>query len=54
MARGALQNDAFVPKGVMVMNAEQWQRMQEMMSSQTQGNAAKPSNPEATAPKPQE
>lgn len=54
MARGAVQNDAFVPKGVMVMNPEQWQRMQEMMSSQPQGNAAKPTNPEATAPKPQE
>lgn len=54
MARGAVQSDAFVPKGLMVMNAEQWQRMQEMMSSQSPGNAAKPSNPEATAPKPQE
>ena len=30
IARGALQNNAFVPKNVMVLTAEQWQRMQEM------------------------
>jgi hypothetical protein len=29
-ARGAVQNDVFVPKFVMVMDAEQWKRMQEM------------------------
>lgn len=29
-ARGALQNDVFVPKFVMLMDAEQWKRMQEM------------------------
>ncbi|MGB9432143.1 MAG: DUF5666 domain-containing protein [Candidatus Acidiferrum sp.] len=51
MARGAVQNDVFVPKGVMVMSPEQWQRMQERMS---QDNAAKPGAAEATAPKPQE
>lgn len=53
MAHGAMQNNVFVPKGVMVMNAEQWQRMQERMS-QTQGNAAKPAASDTTAPKPQE
>jgi hypothetical protein len=51
MARGAMEKDVFVPKGVMVMNAEQWKRMQEMA---TAGNATKPGSPEAAAPKPQE
>jgi Domain of unknown function (DUF5666) len=55
MARGAAQGDNFVPKGVMVMNAEQWQRMQER-ASQGQGNAAGSgaSQTPAPAPKPQE
>lgn len=51
VARGAAQGDVFVPKGVMVMNPEQWKRMQEFTA---QGNAAKPAGPEAPAPKPQE
>jgi Cu/Ag efflux protein CusF len=63
MARGAAQNDTFVPRGVMVMNEEQWQRMQQWLSQAPAGqqpqsgsgaNAAKPNTPEATAPKPQE
>ncbi len=41
MARGAVQKDVFVPKGVMVMNAEQWQRMQQMRQS----GGAPPSSP---------
>jgi hypothetical protein len=55
MARGAAQGDNFVPKGVMVMNAEQWQRMQER-GSQGQGNAAGSgaSQTPAPPPKPQE
>ncbi|MGB7434462.1 MAG: DUF5666 domain-containing protein [Candidatus Acidiferrum sp.] len=53
MARGAVQNVVFVPKNVMVMSPEQWQRMQEFMS-QSQGGTAKPAGPESTAPKPQE
>jgi hypothetical protein len=52
VARGAVQNDVFVPKGLMVMSSEQWQRMQEMMESG--GNGAKPNGTEAPAPKPQE
>jgi Domain of unknown function (DUF5666) len=48
MAHGALQNNVFVPKGVMVMNAEQWQRMQDFTS---QANGGKPGNTEAPAPK---
>lgn len=53
MARGAVQNDVFVPKGLSVMNSEQWQRMQQWMS-QSQGNTAKSNGQETTAPKPQE
>jgi len=51
MARGAVQNEVFVPKGVMVMSPEQWKRMQEMAPP---SNAAQPAGPEAAAPKPQE
>jgi Domain of unknown function (DUF5666) len=54
MARGAVQNDVFVPKGVMVMSPEQWQRMQQMMSQSQQGTAEKPAGAEAPAQKPQE
>jgi len=49
MAHGAVQNNVFVPKGVMVMNPEQWKRMQDFMS---QANGGKPGNSEAPAPKP--
>jgi hypothetical protein len=51
MARGTLQNDVFVPKGVMVMNAEQWKHLQEFTA---QGNATKAAEPDTKAPKPQE
>lgn len=51
MARGAVQNDTFVPKSVMVMSPEQWQRMQQMAQ---QGSATKPAGSESSAPKPQE
>jgi Cu/Ag efflux protein CusF len=57
MAHGAAQGDNFVPKNVMVMNAEQWQRMQERMSQgQGNGNAAGSgaSQTPTPAPKPQE
>jgi len=49
MARGAVQNDLFVPKGVMVMNTEQWKRMQDFLS---QMSGTKPAASEAPAPKP--
>jgi hypothetical protein len=51
MARGAVQNEVFVPKSVMVMSPEQWKRIEEFAA---QTNAAKPASPDATAPKPQE
>jgi hypothetical protein len=52
MARGALQNDVFVPKGVNVISPEQWQRMQQMMSQQD--GSTKPGASQFPAPKPQE
>jgi hypothetical protein len=51
LARGAALGDMFVPKGVMVMNAEQWKRMQEMGA---QNGPAKPAGEAATPPRPQE
>lgn len=49
MARGALEKDVFVAKGVMVMSPEQWKRMQEMRD---QYNGQKPADSEAVPPKP--
>lgn len=49
MARGAMGKDVFVAKGVMVMNAEQWKRMQEMRE---QNSGQKAPGSEATPPKP--
>jgi Domain of unknown function (DUF5666) len=61
MIRGAAPNGTFAPRGVMVMNAEQWQRMQQFLSqappAQPQSGGTSqptPTAPEATAPKPQE
>ena len=59
MARGAVQNDIFVPKGVTVINSEHWKRMQEIGAqyggSRPAGSAA--ATPESKAEpraKPQE
>ncbi len=49
VARGAMEKDVFVPKGVMVMSPEQWKRMQEMRE---QNGGQKEPGSEATAPKP--
>jgi hypothetical protein len=54
MSRGAAQGDVFVPKGVMVMSTEQWQRMQQMIAAGGPGTEPKPNSAEAAAPKPQE
>ena len=51
-ARGAVQDDVFVPKMVMVATAEQWKRMQEMGMA-GQGRAPKQKDG-ARPPKPQE
>jgi hypothetical protein len=37
-ARGAVQNNVFVPKNVMVVDREQWKRMQDMAGSGPQGS----------------
>ena len=53
MARGAAQNDVFVPKGVMVMNAEQWERMQQFVGQGgAPGVVVKPMNPDGPTAKP--
>lgn len=49
IARGSMEKDVFVAKGVMVMNAEQWKRMQEMRE---QYSGQKAPGSEATPPKP--
>jgi len=51
VARGGVEKDVFVPKGVMVMNEEQWQRMQQFIG---QSDGSKPANSPPEAPKSQE
>jgi hypothetical protein len=50
-ARGAVANGAFVPKNVMVIPAEQWKRMQEMMNEGGEKRTV-PQNPPGTPPPP--
>jgi hypothetical protein len=49
-ARGALQNDVFVPKMVMVIGPEQWKRMQEMGGQRRRPAAAPDAGSEAQKP----
>ena len=62
-ARGAVANDVFVPKNVMVIPPEQWNRLQEMMNDggEKRGSAAHnsqapptPSAPPAAPPPPEQ
>jgi preprotein translocase subunit YajC len=46
VVHGALQNNVFVPKSVMVLSPEQWERMQQLM----QGGEGPGSNAPAAAP----
>jgi len=46
VVRGGLQNNAFVPKAVIVLSAEQWERMQQF----AQGRAGQPGSSSAKAP----
>jgi preprotein translocase subunit YajC len=46
VVRGGLQNNAFVPKAVIVLSAEQWERMQQF----AQGRAGQSGNAAAKAP----
>ena len=58
-ARGAVQNDVFVPKGLIVMSPEQWQRMQEMgamrrsQGQTNQGQSQSPAPAPQTPPQPE-
>ena len=52
-ARGVVQNDVFVPKGLMVMSPEQWQRMQEMGAMRRGQNQPNPGQSQSPAPAPQ-
>jgi hypothetical protein len=45
MARGAMEGDLFVPKAVMVVNPEQWKRMQEISGQKAAGSEATPPKP---------
>lgn len=46
VVRGGLQNNAFVPKAVILLSAEQWERMQQF----AQGRAGQPASAPAAAP----
>ena len=46
-ARGAVANDVFVPKNVIVIPPEQWNRMQEMMNDGGEKRGSAPHNPPA-------
>ena len=48
--RGAVENNAFVPKNVMVLSAEQWQRMEEIRKANGVGPDGKPLTKPAPAP----
>jgi hypothetical protein len=47
VVRGAVQNNVFVPKNVIVLSPEQWKRLQEMAAS----GSGRGANAPATAPK---
>jgi hypothetical protein len=47
LARGAVANDVFLPKNVMVIPPEQWNRMQEMMKDGGEKRGSAPHNPPA-------
>ncbi len=51
-ARGAVANDVFVPKNLMLIPPEQWQRMQEMMNEGGGKRGPTPQNPPAPAAPP--
>ena len=53
VARGTMLNNVFVPKNVMILSAEQWQRMQEMGARRRSSEGAAPNGqPNAPAPQP--
>jgi hypothetical protein len=53
VVRGAVQNNTFVPKNVMVLSPEQWKRMQEMgMSRNGPTGNTPPAAPKENPPQP--
>jgi hypothetical protein len=53
VVRGAVQNNTFMPKNVMVLSPEQWKRMQEMgMSRNGSAGNTPPAAPKETPPQP--
>jgi len=52
VSRGAVQNNVFVPKGVMVLGPVQWERFQQFQAQMGSGN--KPATPDNAPAKPQE
>jgi hypothetical protein len=48
--RGASQNNVFVPKNVIVLSPEQWERMQQMRQSGVGSGAGNPGSPPPAAP----
>ncbi len=49
--RGAMQNNVFVPKNVMVFSPEQWEHMQQMMSGRGASGSAPATAPANNPPK---
>ena len=49
-ARGAVEKDAFAPKAVMVVDPEQWKRMQDNMNRERRGPGGPDSNPRPQNP----
>jgi hypothetical protein len=47
IARGAVENNVFVPKNLTVVSPEQWKRMQEMMAGGDLGAPSAPATPSA-------
>jgi hypothetical protein len=50
VARGSVQNSIFVPKNVMILSAEQWQRLQEMGVGKGPAASAAPNAPKSNPP----
>jgi len=53
VARGALENNVFVPKNVMLLSPEQWQRMQEMGFGRGANGGASTNAPKSNPPQQQ-
>jgi hypothetical protein len=52
IARGAVENNVFVPKNLTVVSPEQWKRMQEMMAGAGPGAPPAPNLPAAPSAPP--